>query len=98
MGLIKRIERTMFYGAPPSVFQKAEVLRKNMTECEKIVWEYLRGNQLSGFRFKAQHPLKYFIADFYSHKAKLVIEIDGDSHNGKERKEYDEGRSFEIER
>jgi very-short-patch-repair endonuclease len=85
----------MFYNAYPEIFRKAEVLRKNMTDAEKVLWERLRKKQL-GLRFKAQHPIERFIADFYCHKAKLVIEIDGKIHNV--QKEYDLGREAELEK
>ncbi|GAB4246991.1 MAG: hypothetical protein Tsb0034_26070 [Ekhidna sp.] len=70
----------MFYGATPSIFEKAKMLRQNMTRQELILWKELSANKLLGLRFKAQHPIGNFIADFYCHKLKLVIEIDGDSH------------------
>jgi very-short-patch-repair endonuclease len=91
----RTIERSMFYNASPEIFQKAEMLRKNMTKAEIILWEKLRKNQL-GVRFKAQHPIERFIADFYCHKAKLVIEVDGGIHNS--QKEYDLGREAELEK
>lgn len=86
----------MFYGAKPSLFAKAKQLRENMTVSEFILWDELNNNKL-GVRFKAQHPIKNFIADFYCHKAKLVIEIDGSIHDLEENTEYDEGRTFELE-
>jgi very-short-patch-repair endonuclease len=46
----------MFYGAKRAIFQKAYVLRKNMTLSEKVVWNRLNKGQL-GVRFKAQHPI-----------------------------------------
>ncbi len=67
-----------------------------MTEVEQILWEHLRMNRLSGFRFKAQHPIKNYIVDFYCHKAKLVVEVDGDIHNIESIKERDEGRSYVL--
>ncbi len=84
----------MFYGAKAEIFQYALELRQNMTKAEKALWNRLNKNQL-GVRFKAQHPINIFIADFYCHKHKLVIEVDGDIH--KKQKEYDEGRTFELE-
>jgi very-short-patch-repair endonuclease len=85
----------MFYGAKRKIFQNAEVLRSNMTISEKLLWERLNKSQL-GVRFKAQHPIDLFVADFYCHKFKLVVEIDGEIHQ--KRKEYDEGRTAEMER
>lgn len=88
----------MFYGASPSTFQKAKMLRANMTSQEKLLWEELKGNKVDGLRFKSQHPIDTFIADFYCHKLHLVIEIDGDSHNSNDQKEYDEGRTYDMEK
>ena len=82
----------MFYGAKRSIFQNAEVLRKDMTVAEKKLWDRLNKSQL-GVRFKAQHPIDIFIADFYCHKFKLIIELDGDYHNQEEQKQKDEVRT-----
>lgn len=87
----------MFYGAAPSTFEKAKQLRTNMTEHELLLWEELKENKMLGLRFKAQHPISSFIADFYCHKLKLVIEIDGNSHNSIETREYDLGREIEMQ-
>ena len=97
IGLTNRIERKMFYNASAGIFEKARMLRSNLTEAEKILWQYLRRKGLKGLRFKAQHPIMGFIADFYCHKAKLIIEIDGQSHQRTEKKEYDQGRTYEME-
>lgn len=86
----------MFYGASPGIFERAKMLRQNMTKQEKMLWEEVRGNRIMGLRFKAQHPISTFIADFYCHKIKLVVEIDGDSHNSLDQKSYDEGRNDEM--
>ena len=86
----------MFYGASPKVFELAKELRDRLTESEKILWEKLRLKRLNGYRFKSQHPVAGFIADFYCHKAKLVIEIDGVYHNSKSQSEYDANRSSVI--
>lgn len=87
---------SMFYGAKPALFEKARQLRNNMTYCEFILWDELMKNKL-GVRFKAQHPIKSYIVDFYCHKLKLVIEIDGSIHDLEESVEYDEERTFELE-
>ena len=90
----RTIERSMFYDARPEIFQRAKSLRKNMTDAEKLLWEKLRNKQL-GVRFKPQHPIGRFIVDFYCHQTKLVVEIDGEIHD--EQKEYDMGRTGEME-
>jgi len=88
--------KNMFYGASPTIFEKAKQLRKNLTLQERLLWEELKGNKLLGLRFKAQHPISTYIADFYCHKIRLVIEIDGETHDSSEQKEYDEGRAYEM--
>jgi imidazole glycerol-phosphate synthase subunit HisF len=73
----------MFDGASPLIFERAKDLRKNMTEAEKVLWFHLKQNS-GGFKFRRQHPLGIYIADFYCHKAKLVIELDGTIHDDAE--------------
>jgi len=69
-----------------------------MTPSENILWDHIRKKRLSGIIFRRQHPISQFIVDFYCHEAKLVIEIDGDIHENQENKEYDENRTFELEK
>ncbi|MCX6731516.1 MAG: endonuclease domain-containing protein [Candidatus Parcubacteria bacterium] len=73
----------------PKVLQAARDLRKRQTEAEKILWNILRDRKFKNFKFRRQHPFGRFIADFYCHKANLIIEIDGPIHNSKNQKEYD---------
>jgi len=87
---------SMFYGAKAHIFEKAKALRKNITEAELLLWEQLKGKKLLGLRFRPQHPIDIFIADFYCHPIKLVVEVDGDIHKSKDHKEYDIGRTAEI--
>lgn len=86
-------EYPMYYGAKPDVLKKAKELRKQETKAEKILWNKLNKNQLMGFQFRRQHPLNHFIADFYCHDLKLVIEVDGGIHQLPENNEYDIERS-----
>ncbi len=51
-----------------------------MTEAEKILWSKIRKKQLGDFQFYRQKIFGNYIVDFYCHKAKLVIEIDGSQH------------------
>ena len=87
----------MFYKAKPHIFDKAKILRLNMTDAEKLLWEKLRNKQISGLHFRAQHPIDIFIADFYCHKIKLIIEVDGGIHNTEEQRLHDIGRTAEME-
>jgi len=87
----------MWKGAPASSFGKATVLRNNETYAEKLLWEKLRNNNLGGFKFRRQHPISLYIADFYCHKLKLIIEIDGGYHYTKEQIPKDEERTNILE-
>jgi very-short-patch-repair endonuclease len=66
-------------------------LRRNSTAQEEILWKQLRGNQL-GQKFKRQHSVGGFIADFYCANKKLIVEIDGSVHHTQDAKEYDQIR------
>lgn len=83
----------MWKGAPESSFLKAKDLRRNETEAEIILWNKLKGNQIDGLKFRRQHPIQLFIADFYCHQIKLIIEIDGDYHLAQEQILKDEERT-----
>jgi N-acetyl-alpha-D-muramate 1-phosphate uridylyltransferase len=89
--------KDMHFGASYLLFKRAEELRKFCTWEEEIVWGYLSGNKL-GVRFRRQHPLLFYIADFYCHQLKLVIEIDGSIHNKEDIKINDAQRQIEIEK
>lgn len=86
------------FGAPPETFKRAKQLRRIMTPAEKKLWRYLRNRKFYGLKFRRQHPIRYYIADFYCHEIRLVIELDGGIHNRSEVKERDENRQAEIER
>ncbi len=88
---------TMFYGAKPDIFEKATILRENMTEAEKLLWGKLKNMDLFKYKFRRQHPIDIFIVDFYCHPLRFVIEIDGGYHLKSEQKEYDLGRNAELE-
>lgn len=68
-----------------------------MTPAEETLWQHLRGRKFKGHKFRRQHPLQSFIADFYCHTSKLIIEIDGGYHQSPEIKESDEIRTKELE-
>jgi len=59
----------------------ARKLRASMTDAEKQLWRHLRQHQLPGHRFRRQHPVGPFIADFACVEKRLIIEIDGGQHN-----------------
>ncbi len=70
--------------------------RSNPTETEKILWEILRGKKLDGYKFRRQHIIGNFIADFVCLSANLIIEIDGLIHQTPENKISDAERTLEL--
>jgi len=90
------MKRGMFYKADPLIFSKARELRNKLTLAEQTFW--LRIKELfPEYKFRKQHPISIYIADFYCHKLKLVIEIDGPIHNSEEAKLNDEKRQKDLE-
>ena len=87
----------LYAGANADVFNLAQILRRTMTTAEKLLWENIRNNKL-GVKFRIQHQIYFYIADFYCHELKLIIELDGGIHFIPENKERDEGRTAELER
>lgn len=71
--------------------RKARVLRREMSLPEVMLWQILR-TKPCGVKFRRQHPVGRFVADFYCPAAKLIIEIDGIAHDMGDRPERDEAR------
>ena len=92
------IDRIMFYGANKQTFLKAVALRNDMTIAEVLLWEVLKDRKLFTAKWRRQHPIDIFVADFYCHEYKLVIEVDGDIHLLEENMDYDDGRNYELEK
>ena len=63
-------------------------MRDHPTWAENVLWEELRLKRLDGFRFRQQHVIGKCIADFYCHQAKLVIEVDGSSHDNRKVQDF----------
>ncbi|MEO6289082.1 MAG: endonuclease domain-containing protein [Ginsengibacter sp.] len=86
----------MFYESAPIIFANAKKLRNEPTPSEIIFWSLLK-QHFSGTRFKRQHPISQYVADFYCHKFKLVIEIDGDVRLSEEAKANDKLRDEHMQ-
>jgi len=65
----------------PKLKPLARKLRNNSTMSEILLWEELKGRKMKGYQFLRQKPIGEYIVDFFCSQLKLVIEIDGDSHN-----------------
>jgi very-short-patch-repair endonuclease len=71
----------------------ARTLRKNQTDIEGLMWQYLSDRRLGGYKFRRQHPIGNYIVDFYCPKRKLAIELDGGQHDYPKQVDYDENRT-----
>jgi error-prone DNA polymerase len=74
---------------------KARVRRQNQTKAESVLWRELRAHRLHGLSFRRQVPLGRFIADFVCHKAKLIVELDGDAHRDREKRDRERDTQFQ---
>lgn len=81
-------EPKMFYGASNIIFKNAKALRKRQTDAERLLWQQINEKKL-GVKFRRQHPISFYIVDFYCHEVKLIIELDGGIHDLKEHIEND---------
>lgn len=79
----------------PVTLGYARTLRKTMTSSEKKLWKVLRDRKFHNYKFRRQVPLQSFIVDFACMESRLIIEVDGISHEF--RKAYDVARQKIIE-
>ncbi len=74
---------------PDKFIERARELRKSQTPAEVLLWELLRSRRFLGAKFRRQHKIEQFIADFYCHEARLVVELDGAVHQTQTLKDQD---------
>jgi very-short-patch-repair endonuclease len=72
--------------------QRAKSLRQTMTRAETLLWRYLKAHRIEGLGFRRQAPMRGYIADFVCHAARLVVELDGESHDFESRRRSDDAR------
>ena len=73
--------------------KRAKQLRKNSTEAERKLWYFLLRKQFANIKFRRQFPINFYIVDFISFEARLIIEADGGGHNLLETIQYDQRRT-----
>jgi very-short-patch-repair endonuclease len=71
---------------------RAKQLRRAMTRAETLLWRYLKANRMDGVGIRRQTPIGNFIADFVCFSSKIIIEVDGESHDFEERQKADQRR------
>ncbi|MGC9455835.1 MAG: endonuclease domain-containing protein [Phycisphaerae bacterium] len=78
------------------MIQRARQLRRSSSFPERLLWSRLRNGRCAGLKFRRQHPIGPYVADFFCPSAGVVIELDGRSHD--EQVDYDRVRQEFIER
>jgi very-short-patch-repair endonuclease len=71
---------------------RAKQLRRAMTRAETLLWRHLKAHRLAALGFRRQSPMGNYIADFVAHSRKLIVEVDGESHDFEERIRHDARR------
>jgi very-short-patch-repair endonuclease len=79
----------------PEIDQLARQLRRNSTPAEKLLWARLRNHQLNSLKFRRQHPLGQFIADFCCPACRVIVEVDGLIHQLHSEHDADRTQHFE---
>ena len=80
-------------------YQKlARDLRRHMNLAEQLVWSKVRAHRMGGRKFRRQHPIGQYIVDFVCLEARLVIEIDGETHGNDSREALDAQRTAFLEK
>ena len=82
---------------PAEFLERCREMRKDATDAETLLWHLLRDRQLLGFKFRRQHVIEGYITDFYCHKARLIIDVDGGGHIGEEQARYDAKRTMHLQ-
>ena len=80
-------------------------LRNRPTRSEKIIWHYLHGSNLGGYKFRRQQGIGQYVVDFYCPEGNLAVEIDGDSHyqvgaaeHDREKQKFIKGMGIKVVR
>ncbi len=74
------------------LIEEARELRKKQTKAEEIFWQLVRNRKFNNLKFRRQHQIGNYIADFYCDELRLVIEFDGEVHNSPEQQKHDSKR------
>ena len=79
------------------MIERARKLRRETTPAERLLWNALRNSSFAGLKFRRQHPVGFYVADFCCMQEKLIIELDGDSHDFSEQKDRDRTETLNKE-
>jgi very-short-patch-repair endonuclease len=80
----------------PRLVKFARQMRSAQTDAEIRMWSLLRSRQLSGYKFRRQHPVEDYILDFYCVQHRVAIELDGGQHDDPKALKYDQERTNRL--
>ena len=83
--------------ASKHMIHRSRDLRQRETTPEKLLWLALRNGQIGGIKFRRQHPVGPYVVDFYCRDARLVVEVDGLSHDDKARQDAAKTNHIELQ-
>jgi len=88
-------------GVPGIGVKHARHLRRSQSDAEGLLWSRLRSRQLYGLKFRRQHPIGPYVADFCCNEASLLVELDGGQHaeqtgEDQRRTRYLQSRGFRV--
>jgi very-short-patch-repair endonuclease len=69
--------------------RRAKGLRQTMTRAETLLWRYLKAHRIDDLGFRRQVPIGDYVVDFVCHEARIVIELDGETHDFESQQEHD---------
>jgi very-short-patch-repair endonuclease len=79
------------------MIERARTLRREATPPDQLLWLALRNGQIGGMKFRRQHPIGPYVVDFYCHSARLVVEVDGMSHDNKAEEDAARAKTLEAQ-
>jgi very-short-patch-repair endonuclease len=80
-----------------NLLKRAIRMRRKPTPAEELLWKVLRDRNIHGLKFRRQHPILFYIADFYCHELRLVVEVDGAIHGTPSQIKKDRERTVNLE-
>ena len=79
----------------PRLLELARRMRREAAPAEKVLWSCLRNRQLGAFKFRRQYPVDRYVADFCCPACALIVELDGDSHQDREKNDAERTQFLE---
>src|SRR6267378_3098464 len=76
----------------PRLRNRAKSLRRTMTRAETLLWRYIKAHHIHGLSFRRQAPMGAYIVDFVCHDRRVIVELDGETHDFEERLKHDQKR------